>query len=61
MDAIADLANEGIPHMVVDGTGKVYGRYVIIDVKETRSTMLDDLRPRRVDFSITLKHYGQDG
>ncbi|RJF82341.1 phage tail protein [Azospirillum cavernae] len=55
-----ELAAKGEPQDLVDGTGKVWGPYVILDVAETQSVFLADGRPRRIDFTVKLQEYGQD-
>ena len=60
MEKIHQLADEGIPHMVLTGTGKVFGKYAITDVSEDFKELMDDGRPRRVDYTITLTRYGND-
>lgn len=61
MDDLANLANGGEPQLVIiPGWGRVLGKFAITDIKEDYSHMLDDLRPRKVAFSVTLKRYGSD-
>lgn len=59
--AMREMAGKGEPLDLVDGTGKVWGLYVILDVAEDQSVFLDDGRPRRVDFTLKLSEYGEDG
>lgn len=55
LDEIHDMADTGEAWVLVDGNGRNYGQYVITDKAETGS-YLDQLgRPRRIEFSITLK------
>ena len=60
MEDLSQIANGGEPQLILTGWGKVLGKYVITDVQEDYENMLDDLRPRKVGFSITLKRYGND-
>lgn len=57
MRALADL---GKPLQLVDGLGRVWGAWVIVEVGDTRSVLLDDGQPRRVAFEMKLKAYGED-
>lgn len=57
MRALADL---GKPLQLVDGLGRVWGSWVIVEVGDTRSVLLDDGQPRRVGFEVKLKAYGED-
>lgn len=61
MNKLRKLAEEGKPKIMTTGTGLVLGKYVCVDVKDDFSNMLDDLRPRRVDFTATFKKYFEDG
>jgi len=60
MEQIHQLADAGIPYIVLTGTGKVFGKYAITDVSENFKELMDDGRPKRVDYSITLTRYGND-
>lgn len=57
MRALADL---GKPLQLVDGLGRVWGSWVIVEVGDTRSVLMDDGQPRRVAFEMKLKAYGED-
>ena len=57
MRALADL---GEPLQLVDGLGRVWGSWVIVEVGDTRSVLMDDGQPRRVGFELKLKAYGED-
>jgi uncharacterized protein len=55
LDEIHDMGDTGEPFVLVDGAGRVYGLFVITDKSETHS-YLDQLgRPKRIEFTITLK------
>jgi uncharacterized protein len=54
-------ARTGMPLMLVDGLGWVWERWVITAVSETRTVLMADGAPRRIDFSMTLQAYGRDG
>lgn len=55
------IAATGQPQILVDGMGFVWQRWCITSVEETRSVTMADGAPRRIDFTITLKAYGEDG
>ena len=50
----------GEPLQLVDGLGRVWGSWVIVEVGDTRSVLMDDGQPRRVGFEVKLKAYGED-
>jgi len=60
LDILRTLADAGVPYTVITGTGHVFGQFVIVSIKDDFSGLMDDLRPRRVDFSVELKRYGAD-
>lgn len=60
LDKLRKIAEEGKPKIMTTGTGKVLGKYVCTDIKDDFSSMLDDLRPRRVDYTVTFKKYFDD-
>lgn len=60
LTALRDEAGLGVPLLLVDGIGLVWGRYVIEKVEETRSIFFADGTPRRVEFSLDLAAYGED-
>ncbi|PPT94917.1 oxidoreductase [Xanthomonas arboricola pv. arracaciae] len=49
------LAADGEPLPLVDGTGWVYGPYVLLAVNETASLFFPDGTPRRVEFQLSLR------
>lgn len=54
------LANRGEPMTLVDGLGWIWERWVIVAVEETKGVFMADGAPRKIEFIITLKAYGQD-
>lgn len=53
-------AGMGVPLMMVDGLGRVWGRWCIESVEETQSTFFADGAARRIDFRLSLTAYGED-
>jgi hypothetical protein len=60
VEAMRDLADKGKPQPLVDGLGRVWGPWVITDISDTRSVLADNGQPRKIDFSLKLKAYGED-
>ena len=52
---LVKMADKGAPYPLIDGTGKVYGHYVIEKISRSRSAFFDDGAPRKIEFSIELK------
>ena len=61
MEAIRSKADEGKPRLLIDGSGKVWGKYTCPDVKDGKEELMDDGKPQKVTFSVTLKKYYPDG
>lgn len=55
LDEIRAMANTGKAWALVEGTGRVYGLFVIESLSETRSVFFQDGTARRIEFSLTLK------
>lgn len=55
LDEIRVMANTGRAWPLVEGTGRVYGLYVIESLSETRTLFFQDGTARRIEFSLTLK------
>lgn len=54
LDALRALADDGVPQALVEGTGRVYGGYVITSLGETRREFFADGTPRLIDFQLQL-------
>lgn len=48
------MADEGRAWPLLDGTGTIYGMYVINNISETGSIFFSDGTPRKTDFTVTL-------
>lgn len=48
------------PHMVIDGTGRRYGYFIVRSVRETRSKFLTNGAPQKQGFTVELERYGED-
>ena len=60
MDAMRKLADQGRPQMLVDGVGRVWGKWVITEIGDTRTLFTADGQPRKLEFSLKLRAYGFD-
>lgn len=61
VEAMRLVAATGEPMILVDGLGFVLQRWVIQSISETKGTFLRDGAPRRIDFTMALQSYGEDG
>lgn len=55
LDTLREMADQGRPLALVDGTGFVYGAFVITDLQETRRLFFWDGTPRQIDFRLQLQ------
>jgi phage protein U len=53
--------DKGTPLLMVDGTGKVWGQYVITRLREGQSVFFSNGMPRKIDFTIELTYFGSEG
>ena len=53
-------AGLGKPLFLVSGNGFAFGRWCIVKITENQSNFLNDGAPRKIEFSISLKRYGED-
>jgi len=54
LDQLRAMANSGDAWPLVDGTGQVFGAYVIVTIDEGRRHLLPDGTPLKIDFTINL-------
>ena len=54
VSALRRMADTGRAFALIGGTGKVFGMYVITDIKETQRYFFKDGTPRQIDFNISL-------
>lgn len=54
LDQLRDMANSGSAWSMVDGSGRVYGAFVITGIDERHKELLPDGTPRKIDFGIDL-------
>jgi uncharacterized protein len=62
LSAMRAEADKGEPLMLVDGTGQVWGKYVITDLEEGQEVFFSNGAPRCQHFDLSLQAYGgEDG
>ena len=54
MTTLRLMAEDGRAWPLLDGTGMIYGMYVISGVSETGSIFFADGTPRKIDFTLSL-------
>ncbi|MEX5559126.1 phage tail protein [Pseudomonas rhodesiae] len=60
LDALRLMANTGKAWPMVEGTGRIYGLWVIESLSETKTVFFRDGTPRRIEFTVTLKRTDDD-
>lgn len=55
LDALRLMADSGKAWILIQGTGKIYGTFVITSMTEGKTILGKNGDPQRVDFSISLK------
>ena len=54
LDDLAAMADTGQGFVLVDGSGYLYGVYNIDSIDETKSILMDNGVPRKVDYTLKL-------
>ncbi|RQR78677.1 phage tail protein [Burkholderia sp. Bp9015] len=54
LDELAKMADAGEAYVLVDGTGVVYGAFVIESLNETETYHTPEGVPRKIDFNLTI-------
>ncbi|MCI4588597.1 phage tail protein [Sphingobium sp. BYY-5] len=54
LDDLRAMADDGEALPLIDGTGAVFGNFVIEAIDERHAFLMSDGRPRRIDFGIDL-------
>lgn len=60
MDKMRSMADTGNPLTLVDGLGKVWGKWCIKSISESQSSFLQGGVPRKIVFRVRLVRYGED-
>lgn len=55
LDTLRYMADTGKAWPLVEGTGKIYGVWVIESLSETRTLFFQDGAARRIEFNLVLK------
>ena len=55
LDTLRKMADAGAAYVLQDGTGQVYGAYVIESLQQTGSHFVAEGVPRKVAFTLALK------
>lgn len=60
LDALRLMANTGKAWPMVEGSGRIYGLWVIDSLSETKTLFFRDGTPRRIEFTLSLKRIDDD-
>ncbi|WP_284336722.1 phage tail protein [Comamonas sp. NoAH] len=60
LDELRRMANTGQAWVLVEGSGTVYGAFVIMDLQETKTLFYVDGTPRKIEFTLSLRRVDQD-
>lgn len=60
IDRMRSSASGGEPMILVDGRGRVHGKFVITRVAERNSLFDRNGDPRQMEFTLSLEYYGED-
>lgn len=60
LDTLRLMANTGKAWPMVEGSGRIYGLWVIESLSETKTVFFRDGTPRRLEFTLNLKRIDAD-
>lgn len=60
LSAMRAEAAKGEPLLLIDGTGRNWGKYVITEIREGQKVFFSNGMARSQDFDLTLQMYGED-
>lgn len=60
LDTIRLMANTGKAWPMVEGSGRIYGLWVIESLGETKTLFFRDGTPRRIEFNLSLTRIDDD-
>lgn len=60
VERMRDQAAKGKALAMVSSQGAVLGRWVILSAEETRTVFFPNGTPRKIEFTLSLAHYGTD-
>lgn len=60
LPAMRKEAEKGEPLLMVDGMGNNLGLWVITQIEEDQSVFLPEGAPRQIQFTVTVRRYGED-
>ena len=60
LDALRLMANTGKAWPMVEGSGRIYGLWIIESLNETKTLFFRDGTPRRIEFTLCLKRVDDD-
>lgn len=55
LDTLRTMADTGKAYPLIEGTGRIYGVWVIESMTEGRTILFSDGAARRIEFSLSLK------
>ncbi|WP_417636921.1 phage tail protein, partial [Citrobacter freundii] len=50
----------GRPWPLIEGTGRIYGMYVIEQITQNRTEFFKDGKAKKIDFTLNLKRVSED-
>ncbi|HFE2536397.1 TPA: phage tail protein [Escherichia coli] len=54
------MAFSGRPWPLIEGTGRIYGMYVIEQITQNRTEFFKDGKAKKIDFTLNLKRVSED-
>ncbi|CAM3520122.1 oxidoreductase [Rouxiella silvae] len=60
LSVLRTMAYGGKPWPLVEGTGTIYGMFVITNIREIRTEFMKDGKAQKIEFTLSLKKVSED-
>lgn len=60
LTTLRTMAYGGKPWPLIEGTGSIYGMFVITNITENRSEFMKDGKAQKIEFTLSLKKVSED-
>jgi len=60
LSVLRTMAYGGKPWPLIEGTGTIYGMFVIANIRENRTEFMSDGKAQKIEFTLSLKKVSED-
>lgn len=59
IQTLRERASQGVPRLMADSFGLIHGHWIIEGLDETQTEFFANGAPRKIEFNLSLKFYGE--